>query len=903
MRALKFPLRKACRYGRLGGWARLARALGLLGLILGLSGCVASVIPFSVGPQGEVVLILDRDGQYPLFDLKCALTVEGQPAAGCEAYRFDPQAGELVPLTAEGQVVEARLSPDGQRLLYVLGGNELRIRDLAAPPSSPGRPLWEAPELGRLRAPSLSPDGRRLAFLQLLLKPRGFEIELKEWALHLFAFEDEGLGRELLVLPNAVAYGWVGATLWAVTLPEPERLALVRVACGERGCGEPELWAEVPVAPEAAGLYMGLPLGLPPEAFFALAPDGRRAALVAWQAAFPPPEEAAEEEEVEKALKTRLYAVSLEERRVELLREWGFFPAFSPEGQLAYLAPFGLRLVEEPRGFCFEAGEIGSPGRFLCPEVGTAIYLREPEGGERRLTPELDPAHLLLGQLFWLSEAELGYVELIIGPGEEEGEREIKEALLKAVDIETGRVRDLSTAGCTVTVRPGESLQAAIDAAEEGAVLCLSPGTYEENLTIAKGLTLRGLGADPQAVRIVGVEWVKPVIRIESDSEIEVKVEKLTVAEAGYGIVALGRVKVVLIASAVSGYMGAGIILSGSARVSLTYSEVSRCKVTSFPCVGLVLFDSAQATLTNSQVSDNGDDGLVIGDSAHVLVRDSRFLNNEACGIRVESLGAQVQGGRNEMRGNGADLCGYAPASLRQPLTEQTTRTRLAVPQDYKSLQEAIDAIAPGGVIEVAAGEFEAGLTIWKPVTLRGASADQTVLRALPGRDLVVSVLAGAEGVRLEGLTITGSTRDGLWIYGGVELEGVRILGNGRTGLEVRGASRVTLEGSLLEGNSTDALCSRGGWICNGLKVRDEAHVELRDTTIRNNTDWGIAAVLFQCGYMREVFTGQFTGQVVFEGENVIEGNNTSGNQDGMGNPGDHPWNRPEVPDGQVCLP
>lgn len=43
--------------------------------------------------------------------------------------------------------------------------------------------------------------------------------------------------------------------------------------------------------------------------------------------------------------------------------------------------------------------------------------------------------------------------------------------------------------------------------------------------------------------------------------------------------------------------------------------------------------------------------------------------------------------------------------------------------------------------------------------------------------------------------------------------------------------------------------------------------------------------------------------RVTFQGNNVIEGNNTSGNQDGMGNPGDHPWNRPEVPDGQVCLP
>ncbi len=49
--------------------------------------------------------------------------------------------------------------------------------------------------------------------------------------------------------------------------------------------------------------------------------------------------------------------------------------------------------------------------------------------------------------------------------------------------------------------------------------------------------------------------------------------------------------------------------------------------------------------------------------------------------------------------------------------------------------------------------------------------------------------------------------------------------------------------------------------------------------------------------------TLQGTGKVTFQGTNVIEGNNKSGNQNGMGNPGNHPWNRPRVPDGQVCLP
>ncbi len=77
--------------------------------------------------------------------------------------------------------------------------------------------------------------------------------------------------------------------------------------------------------------------------------------------------------------------------------------------------------------------------------------------------------------------------------------------------------------------------------------------------------------------------------------------------------------------------------------------------------------------------------------------------------------------------------------------------------------------------------------------------------------------------------------------------------------------------------------------------------MKIIDSKVLKNADWGVGAFLKQCRYWRDAFTGTVT----FEDMTLdkIAGNNTTGNQDGMGNPGNHPWNRPDVPDGQVCLP
>ncbi len=228
-------------------------------------------------------------------------------------------------------------------------------------------------------------------------------------------------------------------------------------------------------------------------------------------------------------------------------------------------------------------------------------------------------------------------------------------------------------------------------------------------------------------------------------------------------------------------------------------------------------------------------------------VRESRFLDNAVAGIAVWSEKARVEGTPNEMRGNGVDLLGYAPPSLRKPLVPQTDRTQLSVPGDYATIQEAVDAVAPGGTITIGEGTYIGGITLWKPVTLRGAGREATILQTQEGQDLVISIPASVQGVRLEKLAVRGSERDGLLIYGQAHLEELQVSDNG-TGLDVRGSAQVSLQDStvsrnrwsglvmwgsarasiqrsLIEGNGT-ADGWKKEWHCSGIVVEDKAHVD-----------------------------------------------------------------------------
>jgi parallel beta-helix repeat protein len=223
-----------------------------------------------------------------------------------------------------------------------------------------------------------------------------------------------------------------------------------------------------------------------------------------------------------------------------------------------------------------------------------------------------------------------------------------------------------STQECTVTLSPGQPIQSAINQAQAGAVICLAPGTWNENLVIAKPLTLRGAGKEQTVIS--GAVNNKIILQIGSEElvvspeVIKVKIEDLKIAEGkgceefptrcALGIAALGRVEVTITNVQISNNEGSGIGVCCLAQVTIFNSHISRNsgwsvgiygpavigppKVTiqnsqisgSFIGIAMGLEGSAQVTVQNSQISGNMD-GLWVAGSNQVTLTDTAISGNE----------------------------------------------------------------------------------------------------------------------------------------------------------------------------------------------------------------------------------------------------------------------------------
>jgi len=296
----------------------------------------------------------------------------------------------------------------------------------------------------------------------------------------------------------------------------------------------------------------------------------------------------------------------------------------------------------------------------------------------------------------------------------------------------------------------------------------------------------------------------------------------------------------------VSGGDKAGITLEDEATASLydvTVSGLNTCAI--------FAADEARLLLKNCTISWCAE-GLHLTGTSRAEVRESRFAHNALYGISAWGK-SYVEGKDNEFVCNGCDLLGNVAPTVRVPLVKARYRELVFPSPEFSSLQQAVDALLPGGMLRISPGDYIETVTITKEITILGPGA-----RLFPPSPELpcISVVPGTK-VEVRGLTVTGGRR-GIFSAGEIELEKVAILSNS-IGIELVAKAVARLRDCRVEDNEVGvqlhpgtAAGIAGSHIAGnseaGIFLKDGTSLELVSSKVEGNGK-GISLYLKECGY------------------------------------------------------
>lgn len=183
---------------------------------------------------------------------------------------------------------------------------------------------------------------------------------------------------------------------------------------------------------------------------------------------------------------------------------------------------------------------------------------------------------------------------------------------------------------CDITVEEGNSIQNVIDGADAGDVLCVEPGTYNEELLIETShLTLVAADGSERPV----VQSGNTAITVSmADS---VRIEGFEISNSNTGIRLEQSIATELVNNLVTGN-SFGIRDDGDAGADSTY--VLNSTISNNSSRGIDFEDSQYVTISNNEITGNGGSviagqGVIVG--GHSTVSNNTITNNNRFGIRV----------------------------------------------------------------------------------------------------------------------------------------------------------------------------------------------------------------------------------------------------------------------------
>ncbi|MBZ3901710.1 MULTISPECIES: right-handed parallel beta-helix repeat-containing protein [Streptomyces] len=226
--------------------------------------------------------------------------------------------------------------------------------------------------------------------------------------------------------------------------------------------------------------------------------------------------------------------------------------------------------------------------------------------------------------------------------------------------------------------RTGEysSLAAALEAASDGDVLIVAPGTYRENLVVQREVTLRGPEGSPGSVRIAPLDGVPLTVSASAviqDLHVEGQDTTAPALLVEDGTPELLDLRIVTRSAA-------GIEVRGGARPT-----VRRCTVDNPAGSGIAVVDGGGGVFEECEVVAAGQAGVAVRGGGHPRLERCRIHHTSGSGLTatgensaLEAVGCEVY----EVRGSGVQITGRATGHLTDCDVHRTTTDGVTLDTD-----------------------------------------------------------------------------------------------------------------------------------------------------------------------------------------------------------------------------
>ncbi|MEU5659223.1 right-handed parallel beta-helix repeat-containing protein [Streptomyces sp. NPDC047737] len=226
--------------------------------------------------------------------------------------------------------------------------------------------------------------------------------------------------------------------------------------------------------------------------------------------------------------------------------------------------------------------------------------------------------------------------------------------------------------------RTGEyaSLTAALEAAAEGDILTVAPGTYRENLVVNRAVTLRGPEGSAGSVRIAPADGVPLTVRASAvvmDLHVEGQDSAAPAVLVEEGAPELTDVRIVTRSAA-------GMEVRGAARPT-----VRRCTVDNPAGVGIAVLDGAGGVFEECEVVSAGQSGVSVRDGAHPRLERCRVHHASGAGLSVTGEGSSLEAVScevYEIKGSGVQVTSRGTAHLTDCTVHRTSADGVTLDTD-----------------------------------------------------------------------------------------------------------------------------------------------------------------------------------------------------------------------------